>query len=223
MTGTWTGQPPSGRRLLVVAPHPDDETLAAGGLLRWWTARRRPALIVAVTDGEASHARSAAISADELRRRRREERAAALRLLCDHEQAVVRLRYRDQGCDRAGAELRADLHDLLTADDVVVGPAIEDRHPDHVAVAVALRDVSTSVGATLWEAPTWALVHGDAPAPDAVLTLDADTWARKQRAVAAFQTQLVALGPDQRDGPVVHPHELDLMLRPREQFRRVAS
>ena len=44
------------------------------------------------------------------------------------------------------------------------------------------------------------------------------SWLAKQHAVAAYRSQLEALGPDPEDGPVVHPHELDVMLTPHEQF-----
>jgi len=220
---TWDGTLPVGERLVVVAPHPDDEILAAGGLLRWWSSTGRQAVVVAVTDGEASHSRSSIIGADELRRRRGRERREALDALCPRRPVVTRLRHSDQGCAASISQLVGDLRRVLTDDDVVVGPALEDRHPDHVAVAMALRDVVAVDGGVLWEAPTWALVHGSAPPADAVLTFGPDTWERKKRAMAAYRSQLVALGPDRADGPVVHPHELRQMLRPCEQFRRIAS
>lgn len=219
----WHGEPLAGDRLVVVAPHPDDEVLEAGGLIHWWATSGRPVVIVAVTDGESSHARSTRIGADELRWRRAGERDAALAHLGVRGCPVDRLAQPDQGCADHGDEIAAALRNLLRSTDAVVGPAVEDRHPDHVAVARALRDAAAGIVAHVWEAPTWALVHGTAPFPSTVLSLGRAAWCAKRRAAHEFRSQLVALGPDTADGPVVHPHELDEMLRRQEQFRRVET
>ena len=206
------------RRLVVVAPHPDDEVLAAGGLMRRCAAG--DVVVVAVTDGEASHGRSTRITPGELRSRRAAERSEALRRLGVTAE-VVRLGAPDQGCRDEEAEIAAALAALLRRGDTVVGTSIADCHPDHIAVAAALRRAAVGAVDTVWEAPTWALVHGTQPAPTWSLALDEGEWAAKRDAVAAYVSQLVPLGPDPSDGPVVHPDELSTMLCRREQFLAV--
>ena len=219
----WVGPQLDGDRLVVIAPHPDDEVLQAGGLIRWWAGTGRPVTVVAVTDGEASHAQSLRIDAPTLRARRAAEREAALAELAPQPVTVVRLGQPDQGCSARRREITRALRQVLTTTDVVVGPAIEDRHPDHVAVARALRAAGAGIVAAVWESPTWALVHGTAPPPSTVLTLGRQTWLAKQRAVQQYGSQLAALGPAHVDGPVVHPHELAAMVRPSEQFAQVRT
>ena len=205
-------------RLVVVAPHPDDEVLTAGGLMRQRFAG--DVIVVAVTDGEASHAQSTRISPEDLRTRRDAERAEALRRL-GVTARVIRLGAPDQGCRGASDDIAASLAGLLRHGDTVIGPSRADRHPDHVAVADALRRAAAGVVGTVWEAPTWALVHGERPPPSCTLELDAAGWRAKRHAMDAYVSQLTPLGPDPVDGPVVHPGELATMLRPCEEFLAV--
>lgn len=207
---------------MIVAPHPDDEVIGCGGLLWWCAAERRPATIVAVTDGEASHARSMLITPAELRLRRVTERAEALRHLGASATTIVRLGAPDGACREHVASIADRLHEMLRPGDVVVGPSNEDRHSDHVAVSDALRAAAGGLVDHVWEAPTWALVHGTAPAPDRRLTLGANAWRAKRRAFAAHRSQVVPIGPAIEDGPVVHPAEVATMIRPVEGFRAVA-
>lgn len=218
----WVGPPLVGHRLVVVAPHPDDEVLGTGGLMRWTAASGRDVVVVAVTDGEASHSRSARVTGLQLRRRRAEERAEALARL-DVPATVISLGLPDQGCTRRREDLVAELTDLLRSGDIIVGPAVGDRHPDHVAVASAISEAAPSVVDQWWEAPTWALVHGTAAPASSTLILDERAWWAKQHAMAAYRSQLVPLGPEPQDGPVVHPDELVAMLRRNEEFASVTE
>lgn len=223
-SAAWSGSPPLGERIVVVAPHPDDEVLAAGGLMRWAAEQGREILIVAVTDGEASHPESSRVSRTDLRRRRALERDEALVRLGVPATDVVRLQIDDFACARVVPEVARRLRALLRAEDTVIGPAMTDCHPDHVAVAEAVAVASSgNHNVELWEAPTWALVHETAEEPDRTLTLDAPAWEAKGHAMAAYRSQLESLGPDPGDGPVVHPHELAAMLRPVEVFREAAA
>jgi LmbE family N-acetylglucosaminyl deacetylase len=208
-------------RLVVVAPHPDDEVLAAGGLMRWSAAQGHDVVLVAVTDGESSHQRSTAITPAALRARRAREREEALRRLGIAGLDVHRLGAPDVACSAAVDRIVAGVRAAIRPGDAVVVPSPHDRHPDHVAVAAAARQAAEGVVTAVWEAPTWALVHGCADPPTSVLDLDEEAWRAKQEAMQAYGSQLVALGPSPDDGPVVHPHELARMLTRREQFRRV--
>lgn len=218
----WIGPPLVGDRLVVVAPHPDDEVLGCGGLMRWTAASGRDVVVVAVTDGEASHSRSNRVTPLQLRRWRAEERAEALARL-DAPATVISLGLPDQGCSRHREDLVAELTALLRPGDVIVGPAAGDRHPDHVAVASAVSEAAPSVVEQWWEAPTWALVHGTVATASTTLMLDRRAWGAKQHAMAAYRSQLVALGPEPQDGPVVHPDELVAMLCRNEQFAGVTE
>jgi LmbE family N-acetylglucosaminyl deacetylase len=218
----WTGPVLLDGRLVVVAPHPDDEVLLAGGLMRWSARQGREVVVVAVTDGEASHARSHRVSPAALRARRALERVEALARLGVPEITLHRLGEPDQGCADRVADIATALHAIVEASDVVVVPSRHDRHPDHVAVSLAARCAADGSAATWCEAPTWALVHGTADPPTTTLELDTVSWAAKQHAVAAYRSQLEALGPDPEDGPVVHPHELAVLVTRREQFHATA-
>jgi LmbE family N-acetylglucosaminyl deacetylase len=208
-------------RLVVVSPHPDDEVLAAGGAMRWHAHHRREVVIVAVTDGEASHAASRRTTPAQLAARRARERTEALCRLGVQEVTLVRLRQPDQGCAARVDAIAAAVSALLRPRDVVVASSAADRHPDHVAVATAVRRGAGAVVDVVYEAPTWALVHGTAPPPSCTHELDDTAWAAKRHAVSAYRSQLVALGPDPVDGPVIKPEELAAMLRRREQYRAV--
>jgi LmbE family N-acetylglucosaminyl deacetylase len=107
-------------------------------------------------------------------------------------------------------------------DDLLIAPSAADPHPDHIAVAAAVRSGAGAAVDVIYEAPTWALVHGTAPPPTCTHELDDAAWAAKRHAVTAYRSQLVALGPEPADGPVVHPHELAAILRRQEQFLAVA-
>jgi hypothetical protein len=53
------------------------------------------------------------------------------------------------------------------------------------------------------------------------LRLNAADWNAKQKAALAYRSQLEPLGLSPLDGPVVHSHELALMLRLCEDFLAV--
>jgi LmbE family N-acetylglucosaminyl deacetylase len=220
---TWYGRPLLGRRLIVVAPHPDDEVLAAGGLMRWSARQDREVVVVAVTDGEASHARSTLVTPAALRQRRAAERDDALGRLGLDEVTVHRLGEPDQGCGERVAAIADAIRSLVAPGDVVIAPSRGDRHPDHVAACRASRRAARHVVDEIWEAPTWALVHGTAGAPSTAFELDAEAWVAKCDAVAAYRSQLEPLGPSLADGPVVHPHELTVLLTRCERFRAVRT
>lgn len=206
-TARWQGQTPRFRsRVVVAAPHPDDEILGAAGVMCWLRAQGHDIEIVAVTDGEASHVDSLRIGEGELVRRRRSEQRRALALLGLADIEVQRLGLPDASVSRHEPTLRAQLADCLTRDSTVLVPWRHDGHPDHEAVARAGRHAAEEVGAAIVEVPIWARVRGRRCHPQHVLELG-DLRVRKIAAVDAFASQLVALGPDPVDGPVVHPHE----------------
>jgi LmbE family N-acetylglucosaminyl deacetylase len=193
-------------RVLVAAPHPDDEVLGCAGLMVWLIEQGHRVEILAVTDGDASHAQSARITRLELVERRRFERARALSALGLGDVVVERLQFPDAAVGRHEAELSAALRERLDRETTLVVPWRHDGHPDHEAVARAGRRATDAAGADCAEVPIWARVRGRRCRPEHVLDLH-DFRARKCAAVDEYRSQLVALGPDAIDGPVVHPHE----------------
>ncbi|HEX5306594.1 MAG TPA: PIG-L family deacetylase, partial [Dyella sp.] len=138
-------------RLLVVAPHPDDETIATGLLIQHVLAAGGTVHVLLLSDGDNNpwpqrwlEHRLHVGAGDRARwaARRRHELESALRVFGLPLHALTALGWPDQGLTRrVQRELPASLdalHAVLDAfaPNVVVMPALEDRHPDHAAAHV---------------------------------------------------------------------------------------
>jgi N-acetylglucosamine malate deacetylase 2 len=134
--------------LLLVAAHPDDDVLGAGALL----ARLPRARIVYVTDGAPRDGRDAraygfASSRDYAAARRREALAAlALADIPPHQ--TVWLEVADQEATFALERIVGLLTNLFVATrpDMILTHSYEGGHPDHDAVAFAVRAAVTLLG-----------------------------------------------------------------------------
>ncbi len=207
----WVGSEPGFRpRVVIAAPHPDDEVLGCGGVMVWLASQGFELEIVAVTDGAASHARSRMITRDVLVDRRDLERVAALGALGLADVPVHRLGFSDAETAGREREMATAIAHRLDPGTTLIVPWRHDGHPDHEAVARAGVKAAKASGASWFEAPIWARVRGRRCAPSYVLDLGT-VRCRKQLAVAEYRSQLVALGPDPVDGPVVHPEELEAL------------
>ena len=145
------------RPLVVVAPHPDDETLGCGATIARAATAGSPVTVVVVSDGSRSH-ESSIVSASELAAiRRSEARAAVARL-----GGGVHLRFLDfpDGAlpESVPAMARAleSVFDDVPAD-IVLSPMLAEPHPDHAAVARAVRIARSRRAASgeLLEYPVW--------------------------------------------------------------------
>ena len=201
---------------LVVAPHPDDEVLGAGGLL----AMLDDAEVVVVTAGEASHPGSTVHTQARLAAIRREETTEALRRLGLPETAVRHLGQPDGGVDEDA--LTEHLTARLTPGRWCLATWRGDGHPDHEAVGRAAASACAATGAILLEYPIWTW-HWAEPDDDRVpwdrarrIDLPAPVRAAKAHAVAAFRSQITALGPEPGDAPVLPAHVLARFARPIE-------
>ncbi len=162
-------------RLLVFAPHPDDEALAAGILLRRAVAAGAAVRVVLATDGEANvwverwverRFRVDAALRARFAKRRRAEALAALSRVSVAAADVRFLALPDAGLteaflsapDALGAALAAEIASFHPT--LVVSPSILDLHPDHSAIAAALR--STAPPAARERRFLEYVVHGDA-------------------------------------------------------------
>lgn len=216
----------SGLRPLVVAPHPDDEILGAAGLLALAGGE-----VVAVTDGEASHPGSAVVDPHALGPVRRAETAAALGALGRPGTLVHRLGHPDNGIDED--RLAGELAALLSADRTpgagseprwCVVTWREDGHPDHEVVGRAAVRACAETGARLVEYPIW-MWHWAAPGdPDVPwdravrLPLPPSVQAAKRAAIAAFVSQVEAVGTAPGDAAILPPYVLARFDRDEEVF-----
>ncbi|WP_250030839.1 PIG-L deacetylase family protein [Paractinoplanes maris] len=201
---------------LIVAPHPDDEILGVAGLMATLDA----AELVAVTDGEASHPGSTVHTQGELATIRRAETAEALRRLGLGDAPVHRLAQPDGKIDEdAVAEA---LTGRLTPGRWCLATWREDGHPDHEAVGRAAARACAATGAILLEYPIWTW-HWAEPADPRVpwhrayrIDLSPAAQAAKAAAIAAFPSQIAALGPEPADAAILPPHVLARFSRPFE-------
>ena len=141
-------------RLLLMAPHPDDEALAMGGLLQRAGAVGATIHVVFLTDGEnnpwpqRAADRRWRIGPRERARwsaRRRSEALHSLRALGLGAERASFLGFPDQqltslliGGDPALPRALSELLDECTPTHVIA-PSAQDHHPDHSALAVAVR------------------------------------------------------------------------------------
>lgn len=216
-SGAWSGA----EHVVVVAPHPDDEVLAVGGTLCRLARAGATVSVVAVTDGEASHPGSPVDPLD-LAARRRKETGVALDRLGLGGIAITRLGLPDGGLADCEDELTAVLVPLLVGAARCLTTWRGDGHPDHEAVGRAAAAACTSAGTVLAEYPVWAWHWarpgaGDLPwARARRVALDGDELAVKREAIAAYRSQVQAIGPTPEEAAVLPPAVLERFTRPYE-------
>lgn len=143
---------------LVLAPHPDDETLGCGSLVAAMVAAGREVWVVIVADGGGCRLASV-IGRDDVVRIRQREALQACAALGVPGERVVFLGLPD-------GSLGANRGEIVTALGRVAGqvkpssvfaPFHEEAHPDHVALAQAVRllQESGSLAAPAFEYPVW--------------------------------------------------------------------
>lgn len=141
-------------RVLVVAPHPDDESIATGGLLQAARAAGAIRRVLLVTDGDNNpwpqrwSEKRWHIGPVERARwglRRRTEAISALTVLGVDPEHVRYLGLPDLGITAAlmsgvpnvAEQLRTEIDQFQPT--LIVLPELEDRHPDHSALHVAVK------------------------------------------------------------------------------------
>lgn len=204
------------RRAVVVAPHPDDEVIGAAALIRHLRRQGGDVRVIVVSDGAASHPNSMAWPRQRLVTARERESLHALRRLGVVRGQVTFLRLPDGGLS---AGCRGALHRALRrypAIDLIVGPAIDDAHPDHRAVADALRDYAFA-GQRL----TYRVWPPERPmaARGPCVTMPGGA-AAKRSLIRVHRTQLGAITDDPH-GFAIARHELAVFAHPVERFATV--
>jgi len=174
-----------GQRILVVAPHPDDETVGAGGVAALHVEAGDAVTMLIVTDGRASAA--GGLEPEEMARRRHQEVLRAAGALGVEDVIWLGL----PQTDWTDTQLAAALAPLACAADIVYAPSCIDFHPDHHRVARTLAHVAHPELIV-------RIMELSVPLTAALVNLVARVErvaARKDRALAAFETQRGNLAP----------------------------
>jgi LmbE family N-acetylglucosaminyl deacetylase len=123
--------------LLVVGPHPDDCAIKTGGIAAKYVEAGHDVTFLSVTDGSAGHheMNRAALAA----RRKRETEAVAETLGVDYEVFDIR----DGQLQPTLRNRRRLIRFIREVDpDLVLGPRMNDYHPDHRYCAQLVQDAS---------------------------------------------------------------------------------
>jgi LmbE family N-acetylglucosaminyl deacetylase len=129
----------AGRTLMVLAPHPDDETLGCGAVIARARAAGDPVTVVVATDGRHS-SRSTVLDPERLARLRRDELDLACARLGVAASDIHQLDFEDGSLSGRVPELADELSVMLALyrPDVILVPCVQDHHPDHQALHLAL-------------------------------------------------------------------------------------
>lgn len=195
-------------RILVLAVHPDDETLGAGGLIQKALAADAKVRVLFVTDGEDNPWPQRAVerrwnisSTERTRwgRRRRKEALTALATLGLDASHATFLGLPDQGLtalltngDQAVIDLfRDEIANWQPT--LMLSPALQDRHPDHNALAVIVELALLQLPAQVTPPRMLTyLIHGQhvsSLSPE-LIELDQHEIERKRRAILAHESQM---------------------------------
>jgi LmbE family N-acetylglucosaminyl deacetylase len=198
-------------RVMVLAPHPDDESLATGGLLLRSRAAGAARRVVFLTDGDnnpwaqrAAERRWRVTAADRVRwgERRRGEVLAAIAHLGLSARSVRFMRHPDQGLTEILMSGGSEVLDALALEferwrpTILAAPALDDRHPDHSALAVMVRialgrmDPRVRPPRVIGYAVHARRDAEPGPAAQIDLALEAHERERKRRAIECHATQL---------------------------------
>ena len=206
------------RTALVIAPHADDEVIGAFGLIRLLRRRGARIVVAVVTDGAGSHPSSRTWPRARLVAARRRESRTALRRLGVPAGAVIFLDLPDGGLSAQGRRCNRSIARLIARQrglDLLVGPTMDDAHPDHRAVAAAMARVRhrcRRLAYRVWPpvragAGSWTL-PGDRPA------------SMKRSVIRGYRTQMGAITDDPA-GFAIAAHEMAVFAHPVEQYRTV--
>jgi LmbE family N-acetylglucosaminyl deacetylase len=225
----------SNRSCVVVAPHPDDETFGCGATIHRKTSAQVSVTIVVVSDGESSHT-SGGLGQEELAGIRQQEARRAAAVL-----GVEDIRFLSQPDGRLAdstkkvSTLLWEVLDALAPEEVIT-TTIEEPHPDHSAVALAVRDALSRLATRplllefpIWQWSSWPL-HVPGSRPQRMLSATSETFRRpvwrveagehlavKKRALEEYATQLTRY----RGDPSWEPLSTEFVarfLRPCELF-----
>lgn len=113
------------RRVVVLAPHPDDEIYGCGGLLRLLVEGGAAVRVIVLTDGCGGAPGKPGVIAQRISETRQAAKVIGYRELDFLAYADRSLSFCDELIESVGSRLKDDNPDL------VIAPAITERHPDH--------------------------------------------------------------------------------------------
>jgi len=192
-------------RVLVAAPHPDDEAIATGGVLQAARSAGAACRVLVVTDGDNNpwpqrwiEKRWHIGAADRARwgAQRRGEALAALQVLGIDAADARCLGFPDlgltdqlmTGAPEFAAQLARQVAEFQPT--CLFLPALDDRHPDHSALHVALQLAISGMRSARPKLYAFG-VHGETPMQeDVVLTLGPAEQATKRAAIMMHRTQM---------------------------------
>jgi LmbE family N-acetylglucosaminyl deacetylase/SAM-dependent methyltransferase len=208
--------------LAVVAAHPDDETLGAGGLIAELSRRDVPLRVVIVTDGGASNPASSIPASDVAAIRSAEGRAAVENLApaaIVHELGCPDGRTSDNR-DAIARALAASIPDGF----VIATPWRGDGHRDHRIVGELCAALAIRRRAPLLEYPVW-MWHWAEPGDPSIpwsearaIPLPPEAREAKRAAIGRYESQVIGLGIEPADAPVLAEDFLAHFRRDRECF-----
>ena len=204
------------RRAVIVAPHPDDEVIGAAALIRALKRQATRVAVVVVSDGAASHPPSVRWPARRLVTTRRQESLRALRRLGVTAADVTFLGLPDGALAARAPRCRRALQRILAMHaplDLIVGPAISDAHPDHRAVAAALRHVPGKARRLHYQVWPPRRVGGRRERTVAMC----GGHAAKRSLIRLHRTQMGVIDDDP-NGFAIARHELAVFAHPMESF-----
>ncbi|WP_312491242.1 PIG-L family deacetylase [Sphingomonas sp.] len=201
--------------LLVVAPHPDDEAIGAYTLMTRLRRRGVRVAVLIVSDGAASHPNSKRWPPTRLIRERQREARCVLRPIGVTRDSIRFLALPDGGLaghDRAIRHAIARSLAALPHPVVALSPAMTDDHPDHRAVARAVR---RQAGVRWRHYPVWPAgqrLRGGRP-----LHLSAQERLAKRHAIRRYRTQAGRI-TDDPTGFAMTRQQIAAFSRPQEWF-----
>ncbi len=198
------------RHAIIVAPHPDDEAIAAAVLIEHLRRRGARVTIAVASNGAASHRYSVSWPRTRLVMERQRETRRAMRRLGVPATDIIFLNLQD-------GQLMADRASCVNAIrtviarhkrcDLIVGPSLDDEHPDHRAVAFAIA-ASRSPARRLYYR-VWPPKRTLSPVHSA---LRVRPGFAKASVIAEYRTQYTRLVDD--------PHGFAMSVRERAAFSR---
>ena len=216
-----------GGPLVVLSPHPDDESLGLGGTIAAAVLAGQDVRVIVLTDGAGSHPHSKLYPAERLVAVRKSEAAAAVAALGLPANHLTHLDLPDTRAPTEGVAF-ADAIDRIAAVVESAGASTllttwkGDPHCDHEAAALMGLAVRARLPrVALWAYPIWGWhLDPDAPLDEPEPTgfrLDIEPWLdRKRAAIAAHDSQMTDLIPDDPEGFRFTPQTLAPFLRPVE-------
>jgi glycosyltransferase involved in cell wall biosynthesis/LmbE family N-acetylglucosaminyl deacetylase len=173
-----------GHRVLVLAPHPDDETFGCGGALLLHRRQQDAVRVIFLTSGEAGDWQGGT-DPEEFRARREAEAVKALACLGVIEWEFWR--YPDRGV-AADGRLINRLSEAIRAHGatLVYVPSPLEQHPDHRAVAHALR---AALRGWVGKLQIGFYEVGYALPPNTLVDISA-VWATKVATIQTYESQV---------------------------------